>query len=168
MNEKIMNIYFISLILPLRPLHHIISVNLLLLYETIGCLQRKRRRHIYLLKCYKDGVMLQVAASRGIPIMTVSWVNDVWEKAKHRLVPQDLRFIYTMARAGRVPCSSWAGCMLLRFASVIRMEQDKPQALVYNILHSATATINYVIPIGHGKLSAKRQFFAGSQITVNL
>ena len=112
----------------------------MLLYKATGRLQRKRRRLIYLLKCYKDGVMLQVAASRGIAIMTVSWVNDVWEKAKHRLVPQDLWFIYTMARAGCVPSSSWAGCMLIWFASVIRMEQAKPQALVYNILHSATAT----------------------------
>ena len=31
-------------------------------------------------------MVLQVAANRGTPIMTVSWVNDVWEKAKHRLV----------------------------------------------------------------------------------
>ena len=164
MNEKIINIYFISLILTLHPLDH--QCELMLLYKAIGRLQRKRRRHIYLLKCYNDGVMLQVAASRGISIMTVSWVNDVWEKAKHRLVPQDLWFIYTMARAGRMPCSSWAGCMLMRFASVIRMEQAKPRALVYDILPSAAAIIDYAI--GHGKLSANGQFFAGAQITVSL
>ena len=42
----------------------------------------------------------------------------------------------------------------------------KLQALVYDILLSATAVFSYVI--GSRKLSANEQFFAGAQTVVNL
>ena len=50
--------------------------------------------------------------------------------------------------------------------SAIHMQQDKLQALVYDILPSTTALFSYAT--GSRKLSANEQFFVGAQTVVNL
>ena len=53
-----------------------------------------------------------------------------------------------------------------RGAIIIEMGQHKLQALVYDILPSATAVFSYAT--GSRKLSANEQFFVGAQTVVSL